>query len=151
MKAMEAIKPVSAKDSLEAVKRLCQRLNEVMTFTVKSSLIGANPLAGISNAFQNPAKQHQPTIAPTNQLTSSMKALSRASIKITTYCLIEWQLHSMVRPGEADGTRWDEIDLRTKVWAIPAECMKKNKAHAVPLCYRTSSAHPHDPSSGSRP
>ena len=132
LKAIEAIKPASMKGNLETVKRLCQRLNEVMTFAVNSGLIAANPLAGISNAFQNPTKQHQPTIAP-SQLTELMKALSRASIKITTRCLIEWQLHTMVRPGEAAGTRWDEIDLLAKVWTIPAERMKKNKAHAVPL------------------
>ena len=130
--AIEAIKPVAAKGSLETVKRLCQRLNEVMTFAANSGLITANPLAGISNAFQSPAKQHQPTISP-DQLPALMKALSRASIKITTRCLIEWQLHTMVRPGEAAGTRWDEIDLNTRIWAIPAERMKKNKAHAVPL------------------
>ena len=132
LKAIEAIKPPSLKGNLETVKRLCQRLNEVMTFAVNSGLIAANPLAGISNAFQNPAKQHQPTIAPT-ELTTLMKALSRASIKLTTRGLIEWQLHTMVRPGEAAGTRWDEIDLLTKMWTIPAERMKKNKAHAVPL------------------
>ena len=132
VKAIETIKPVAMKGNLETVKRLCQRLNEVMTFAVNSGLIATNPLAGISNAFQNPAKQHQPTIAPA-QLGTLMKALSRASIKITTRCLIEWQLHTMVRPGEAAGTRWDEIDLDAKVWNIPAERMKKNKAHAVPL------------------
>ena len=132
LKAIEAIKPVAMKGNLETVKRLCQRLNEVMILAVNSGLIAANPLAGISNAFQNPAKRHQPTIAPA-QLTTLMQALSRASIKITTRCLIEWQLHTMVRPGEAAGTRWDEIDLLTKVWNIPAERMKKNKTHAVPL------------------
>ena len=62
-----------------------------------------------------------------------MKALSIASIKLTTRCLIEWQLHTMVRPGEAAGTRWVEIDLTKNVWAIPAERMKKNKPHTVPL------------------
>jgi integrase len=39
------------------------------------------------------------------------KALNTASIKIVTRCLLEWQLHTMVRPGEAASTRWDEIDF----------------------------------------
>ena len=132
MKAIDAIKPVAAKGNLETVKRLCQRLNEVMTYSVNSGLVTANPLTGIAKAFQTPAKRHQPTIAPV-QLPELMKALSVASIKITTRCLIEWQLHTMVRPGEAAGTRWDEIDLTKNVWAIPAKRMKKNKAHTVPL------------------
>lgn len=62
-----------------------------------------------------------------------MATLSVASIKTTTRCLIEWQLHTMVRPSEAAGTRWDEIDIDNKLWNIPAERMKKKKAHSVPL------------------
>ncbi len=33
----------------------------------------------------------------------------------------------MVRPRDAAGTRWDEIDIENKVWTIPAERMKKRK------------------------
>lgn len=132
MKAIDTIKPIAAKGSLETVKRLCQRLNEIMTHAVNSGLITANPLTGISQAFQSPAKQHQPTITPA-RLPDLMKVLTVASIKRTTRCLIEWQLHTMVRPGEAAGTRWDEIDLTKKVWTIPANRMKRGKAHAVPL------------------
>ena len=39
----------------------------------------------------------------------------------------------MVRPSEAAGTRWDEIDFENNLWVIPAERMKKKKAHTVPL------------------
>ncbi len=132
VKAIDTIRPIAAKGSLETVKRLCQRLNEVMTYAVNTGLINANPLSGISKAFQTPAKQHQPTIAP-SELPTLMKALTRASIKLTTRCLIEWQLHTMVRAGEAAGTRWNAIDLTRKVWTIPAERMKKKKPHCVPL------------------
>jgi integrase len=62
-----------------------------------------------------------------------MAALSKASIKLTTRCLIEWQLHTMVRPSEAAGTRWDEIDFDKGLWDIPKERMKQKKAHVVPL------------------
>lgn len=60
VKTIDAIQPIAAKGSLETVKRLCQRLNEVMTYAVNTGLIDANPLSGIHNAFQSPAKQHQP-------------------------------------------------------------------------------------------
>jgi integrase len=56
-----------------------------------------------------------------------------ASIKMTTRCLIEWQLHTLTRPGEAAGTKWDEIDLNAKLWTIPADRMKAKRLHIVPL------------------
>ena len=126
------IKPIAAKGSLETVKRLCQRLNEVMTYAVNTGLIDSNPLAGIRQAFEVPQKQHMPTIKP-EELPKFMRTLSRASIKLTTRCLIEWQLHTMVRPSEAAGTRWEEIDLDNALWSIPPERMKMGRAHTVPL------------------
>lgn len=132
IKAIETIKPLAAKGSLETVKRLCQRLNEIMTYAVNSGLTDTNPLSGIASAFQPPRRTNQLTLSP-SELPELMQNLSVASIKRTTRCLIEWQLHTMVRPGEAAGTRWDEIELDNQVWTIPAERMKKRKAHSIPL------------------
>lgn len=132
IKTIETIEPIAAKGSLETVKRLCQRLNEIMVYAVNTGIIPNNPLTGISKAFQHPEKQHLPTLKP-EQLPSLMTALTTASIKFTTRCLIEWQLHTMVRPSEAAGTRWDEIDLKQNLWEIPAERMKRKKPHIVPL------------------
>ena len=130
-RVIDVLKPISAK-SLETVKRLCQRINEVMVYSVNTGLIHHNPLTGISKAFETPAKKNMPTILP-SQLPALLKKLSTASIKLTTRCLIEWQLHTMVRPSEAAGTRWDEIDIESALWNIPPERMKKKRAHAVPL------------------
>jgi len=132
VKTIDTIKPIAAKGSLETVKRLCQRLNEIMIFAVNTGILTANPLSGISKAFQAPTKQHLPTLKP-DQLPELMQAIMTASIKRTTRCLIEWQLHTMVRPNEAAGTRWVEIDVESKLWTIPAARMKKKKEHIVPL------------------
>jgi integrase len=44
-----------------------------------------------------------------------------------------WQLLTISRPAEAAEARWDEIDLDTKEWKIPASRMKMNRGHTVPL------------------
>ncbi len=132
VKTIDTIQSIAAKGSLETVKRLCQRLNEIMIYAVNAGIIDSNPLAGISKAFQNPIKKHLPTLKP-DALPLFMSTLSKASIKLTTRCLIEWQLHTMVRPSEAAGSRWEEIDLDNRVWSIPANRMKSKKPHIVPL------------------
>ncbi len=129
---IEVLEPLAAKGSLETVKRLIQRLNEIMVYAVNTDLVAANCLSGVSKAFASPKKNHMPTLNP-EQLPELMKAIANASIKKTTRCLIEWQLHTMTRPGEAAGTRWEEIDLEKKLWAIPATRMKKKRPHKVPL------------------
>ena len=133
---IDTLKPLAAQGSLEQVKRVCQRLNEVMYFAVNSGAIDTNPLAKISNVFQAPVKQNMPSLPP-KRLPDLMKAIVNASIKRTTRCLIEWQLHTITRPGEAAGTRWDEIDLENALWTIPAERMKKNRPQTIPLSEQT--------------
>ena len=67
------------------------------------------------------------------ELPELVKALKYSSAKITTRCLIEFQLHTMVRPGEAAEAKWSEIDFSQSIWAIPAERMKMDRPHLVPL------------------
>lgn len=126
------LEPLAAKGSLETVKRLCQRLNEIMTYAVNTGVIHHNVLSGIKAAFIKPTKQNLPTLPP-KQLPDFIRDLNTASIKRVTRCLIEWQLHTMVRPSEAAGTKWSEIDLNKRQWIIPAERMKKKQEHIVPL------------------
>ncbi|MBB1272515.1 integrase domain-containing protein [Psychromonas sp. SR45-3] len=135
-KVIDVIRPVSAKGSLETVRRLCQRINEVMVFAVNTGLLNSNPLAGINKAFEVPKKKHMPTLKP-NELPDLMLALNTASIKIITRCLIEWQLHTMCRPNESAGARWEEIDFETRIWNIPAERMKMHRPHSIPLTDQT--------------
>lgn len=129
---IELLKPIAAKGSLETVKRLAQRLNEVMNFATNCGLIQANPLTGIKAAFKKPKKENMAALKPA-ELAELMGAIANASIKRTTRCLIEWQLHTMTRPSESSGARWDEIDWDAKVWTIPAARMKKRRQHRIPL------------------
>ena len=129
---IELLKPIEAKGSLETVKRLAQRLNEVMNFATNCGLIQANPLTGIKAAFKKPKKENMAALTPA-ELPELMGAIANASIKRTTRCLLEWQLHNMTRPAEASGSRWNEADWEEKVWTIPAEKMKQRSEHRIPL------------------
>ncbi|TBU79821.1 integrase [Pseudomonas daroniae] len=126
------LRPLETKGSLETVKRLSQRLNEIMTYGVNSGLIHANPLSGIRSVFKKPKKKNMAALAP-DELKELMVAIANASIKRTTRCLIEWQLNTMTRPAEAATARWVDIDFEKRIWTIPAERMKKRRTHIVPL------------------
>ena len=47
---------------------------------------------------------------------------------------LEFQIYCAARPGEVRFAKWSEIDLAAKVWHIPAERMKAEKPHEIPLC-----------------
>ncbi len=129
IRAMDGIK---ARGALETIRRLCQRINEIMEYAANIGLITSNPATGINKAFKRPQENNFPSIKPF-ELPLFLQTLSRTNIAISTRCVIEFQLHTMTRPNEAAGARWDEIDFTSQMWTIPAERMKRNKAHSIPL------------------
>ena len=46
---------------------------------------------------------------------------------------LEFSILTATRSGEVRGAKWDEIDLNAAQWTIPADRMKANKQHVVPL------------------
>ncbi|EKB67975.1 TPA: DUF4102 domain-containing protein [Klebsiella pneumoniae] len=129
---VEALEPIKARGALETVRRLVQRVNEIMIYAVNTGLIDANPASGVGMAFEKPKKQNMPTLRP-EELPRLMRSLVMSNLSVATRCLIEWQLLTLVRPSEASGARWAEIDLDAKLWTIPAERMKAKREHIVPL------------------
>ena len=129
---VETLEPIKARGALETVRRLVQRINEIMIFAVNTGLIDANPASGVGMAFERPKKQNMPTLRP-EELPKLMRSLVMSNLSITTRCLIEWQLLTLVRPSEASGTQWAEIDFNLNLWVIPAERMKAKREHVVPL------------------
>ncbi|HBQ0576747.1 TPA: tyrosine-type recombinase/integrase [Klebsiella variicola] len=129
---VEALEPIKARGALETVRRLVQRINEIMIYAVNTGLIDANPASGVGMAFEKPRKQNMPTLRP-EELPKLMRSLVMSNLSVPTRCLIEWQLLTLVRPSEASGARWAEIDLDAKLWTIPAERMKAKREHIVPL------------------
>ena len=51
------------------------------------------------------------------------------------WCL-EFLILTAARSGEARGARWSETDMDAATWIVPAERMKANVEHRVPLSPR---------------
>lgn len=129
---VEALEPIKARGALETVRRLVQRINEIMIYAVNTGLINANPASGVGIAFEKSKKQYMPTLRP-EELPELMRSLVMSKLSVPTRSLIEWQLLTLVRPSETSGARRAEIDIDAKLWTIPAERMKAKREHIVPL------------------
>ncbi|EKN3990196.1 tyrosine-type recombinase/integrase [Yersinia enterocolitica] len=124
--------PIEQRGVLETLRRIISRLNEIFRYAATEELIEFNPADNLSQRFSKPKKQNMPALPP-NELPRFMIALSNASIRLETRLLIEWQLLTWVRPGEAVRARWADIDVENKFWNIPPEFMKMKRSHKVPL------------------
>jgi integrase len=125
----------------ETASRLRGRIERILDWaTVQGFREGDNPARwrGHLDALL-PAKtkvravKHHPAL-PFAELPAFMAELrKRDSISASA---LEFTILTATRTGEAIGARWGEIDLKAKVWAVPAERMKAGRPHRVPLSDR---------------
>ncbi len=123
----------------ETMVRVRNRIELVLSWAMASGHRerGLNPAAWrghLDNVLPKPSKvnnrQHHAAM-PYQDINAFMKKLSTVE-GMSARCL-EFTILTACRSGEARGVTWDEIDLKGKVWSIPAERMKAGRPHRVPL------------------
>jgi integrase len=62
-----------------------------------------------------------------------LRGIYQSSIRRQYKLALHLLVLCMVRKGELIGANWDEIDFEKVEWLIPAERMKKDRRHLVPL------------------
>jgi integrase len=77
--------------------------------------------------------RHHPSL-PYKEIPTFMADL-RARAGVTMRAL-EFLVLTACRSGEVRGARWDEVDLKKRLWQIPGHRMKAGKPHTVVLSHR---------------
>jgi len=122
----------------ETASRLRGRMESVLAWaTVRGLRTGDNPAAWRNHLDQLlPARnkvqavEHRPAL-PYAEAAAFMAELRQRDS--TAARVLELQILTASRPGEAAGAQWAEFDLQGAVWTIPAERMKAGKEHRIPL------------------
>ena len=137
---LKAIEPIWLSKA-ETASRVRQRIETVWDWArARKYVEGENParLRGhLDKILAKTAKvkrvKHHAAV-PYKQIGPLIKKLR--SRKGSSALALEFMILTAARTGEVRGARWQEIDLSTKVWIIPADRMKASKEHRVPLSDR---------------
>lgn len=123
----------------ETATRLRSRIEAVLDWaTAKKLRTGPNPARWKGHMDiilpqlpkKNTRVKHHAAL-PIDDMPAFMKAL-RAQAGVGARA-VEFTILCAARSGETRGATWDEIDLDAAVWTVPAERMKGEKLHRVPL------------------
>lgn len=118
----------------ETARRVRQRIGTVMKWAVAKGWRTDNPAETIRAAL--PKHNRRPVnrkALPYHEVAHCIATVrTSAAWKATKLCL-EFLILTAARSGEARLARWDEINLKAKVWSIPPDRMKMDRPHRVPL------------------
>ncbi|WP_020146721.1 site-specific integrase [Thioalkalivibrio sp. ALJ15] len=126
------------KDKTETATRVRQRIEAVLNWaTVSGYREGDNPARWKGNldvTLPAPKRirkvKHQRAL-PWKDVPAFMTALrDREGMGARA---LEFIILTAARSGEVRGATWDEIDLESRVWTVPADRIKAGKVHRVPL------------------
>ena len=124
-------------EKTETAKRVRQRIGTVMKWAVANGWRQDNPAEAISQALP---KQKQPVkhrkSLPYGEVSGCLEVVRASRAYDATKLALEFVVLTACRSGEARLADWSEIDLENAEWTIPAQRMKANKEHRVPLSGR---------------
>ena len=121
----------------ETARRLRFRMREIFDDCIESGYITVNPAGdGIRASVKRWSGHRKVThfeALPYGQMPGVVDKILYSQGMRETRLALAFVVLTATRSGEVRGARWDEIDEAAKVWRIPAERMKSDRPHVVPL------------------
>lgn len=123
----------------ETASRLRGRIEAVLSWaTVAGHRTGDNPARWVGNLKEllpAAAKVKKSSNQPALQIADAPRWFRQVRGRDGTGSrALEFAVLTAARSREVRGAVWDEIDLDTRLWIIPATRMKMDREHRVPLC-----------------
>ena len=118
----------------ETAHRVQQRLRSVFQYAIMQEWTERN-LASDLHKLLNPVKKQQMKALPLKEFPNYLQRLDEDNLELhlVTRTALKLIVMLFVRTRELIEAKWEEIDLESATWRIPAERMKLRVEHLVPL------------------
>ena len=126
----------------ETARRVRQRIGAVMKWAVAQGYRQDNPAGEAIGAALPKASgvQKHMRALPHAEVAAALAKVRASGAWPATKLAFEFLVLTAARSGEVRHATWDEVDLGRAVWTIPAERMKMQREHRVPLSDRALAA-----------
>ena len=129
---------LAARETVPGVaKKLVYRVSSVFKWGIAEGLCSDNPATTQALALPREARKpvHRKAL-PYTEVEDCIEAIRASRAWATTKLALEFLILTASRSGEVRLARWEEIDMSTKTWTVPAERSKQARPHRVPLSDR---------------
>lgn len=128
-----ALRRVENRGALETAHRILQVCGQIFRYAIATGRAERDIAADLKGALPPAKVKHHPSITDPKQIGALMRAIRGYPGSIITATALKLAPLVFVRPGELRQAEWSEIDIDKAEWRIPAEKMKMNAPHIVPL------------------
>ena len=129
---LDVLRQIEARGVNDTALRALQRIKAVFNFGIQTGLIEYNPALALTGVIIKRKEIHHHALKQT-ELTSFFDNLYKSPMKEYIRLAMIFQIIWFVRPGELRNAEWSEFNFEKREWHIPAEKMKMQRPHVVPL------------------
>ena len=133
---LDVVTAVESRGALDVASRILQRCGAVFRYAIQTDRLVYNPASELQGALKTRKVKSRPSMTR-EELPHFLKSIDNYSGEMVTILALRLTVLTFVRPAEIRFARWEEFDLKDKLWRIPAERMKMSSDHLVPLPKQT--------------
>ena len=125
---------------METARRVRQRIRTVLKWAMAHKFVRHNVAGETIDGAPPPmpkVKNHLRAM-PYGEVGELIQTVQGSQASLAAKWCLEFLILTAARSGEARGARWSEMDLDAATWTVPAERMKANVEHRVPLSPRAT-------------
>ncbi|MEJ5059259.1 MULTISPECIES: tyrosine-type recombinase/integrase [unclassified Pseudomonas] len=127
------VRKVETRGALNVAGKVRQWLSQIFRYGLAKGSVESNPATDLDVvAAIAPRTKNHPHV-PLSEIPALLGKLDAAKCDVMTRIAVRLLLLTGVRPGELRHAPWDEFDLESATWTIPAARMKARRPHIVPL------------------
>jgi len=126
------LRVVERSGALDTAQRVMQMCGQIFMYAIATGRAERNPVPDLRGALKTPVVKHH-SFLKADELPQYLRNLDAYDGSVQTKLALRFLLLTFVRTTELRAAEWTEIDWDKAQWRIPAERMKMNEMHIVPL------------------
>ena len=125
-------KSIEARGANEMARRIMAEVGQIFKHAIRIGVATSNPAADLSAAIK-PHKTKNHSRITSKELPKLLRDIDDYTGHITVKLGLWFLCYTFVRTNEIRFMEWSEIDWKDNTWRIPANKMKMDRPHIVPL------------------
>ncbi len=128
------VKAIEARGAGDLAKRALETAGQIFRYAIAHGYASRNPSAEFKPAdVLRPTRKVNLARVDAKELPALLRAIEVYRGKVVTRLAMKLLALTFVRTSELIEARWEEIDFEARRWNIPAQRMKMDTPHFVPL------------------
>jgi integrase len=130
---LAVLRRIESRGALETAHKIRNSVGQVFRYAVATGRAERDPSGDLKGALPPNTVKHLAALTDPKDVAVLLRAIDDYQGSFVVKCAMRLAPLVFVRPGELRQAEWSEIDLEKAEWNIPAEKMKMNHAHLIPL------------------